>query len=57
MKFKLTHSNSDGSIAGVTYPTLQIAQEWGFDACEFLHEMKVGEIRIDPIGDTWERIE
>lgn len=57
MKFKLTHSGFDGEFISTTYPTLELAKRWKFKACEWLHEMQVGEVRIDEVGDSWERIE
>ncbi|GAB2843987.1 hypothetical protein GCM10027043_53090 [Ferruginibacter profundus] len=57
MKFKLTHVKSDGEVCGITYPTLDEAIYFGFQAVEFLPDMKVGYIKADDIGDIWERIE
>lgn len=57
MKFKLTHVKSDGEVAGVTYPTLEEAISFDFQAVEFLPSMKVGYMKADEIGDIWERIE
>lgn len=57
MKFKLTHVGSDGEVTGITYPTLEEANYFKFQACEFLPELKIGYIKADEIGDIWERIE
>lgn len=57
MKFKLTHVKSDCEVSGVTYPTLDEAISFGFQAVEFLPTMKMGYIKADEIGDIWERIE
>lgn len=57
MRFKLTHVKSNGEVDGITYPTLDEAIYWGFQAVEFLDKMEVGYIKADNIGDIWERIE
>ena len=57
MKFKLTHVESDGRVRGITYPTLDEAIYFKFQAVEFLDDMEVGYIKADRIGDIWERIE
>lgn len=57
MNFKLIYRDFVEGVPPGTYVTLEVATKFKFKACEWLSEMKVGEVRLDDSGDSWERVE